>query len=533
MCGPPSASLASTRLQVPVPPQLPRVDSVRGHLFLHPYLLLRQGWTDPLGSGLAARPSGDHLEAAGHACVLRDASDFDSQPDVADFIQAVGAEAALALHLYRGGRLLRGHGVPFGIIFGGTDLNEDVNDGEKNQVMGSVLQEARFAVAFTESMKDVACLRWPHAKGKIYVQSQGIVTAPNAAFDWNTFLRRAEIRRSADEARVFLLVCGLRQVKDPLYLVDAFSAWHQEEPSVYMVIVGPEVDPVFTREVKAGVRSCGSLRSADASGVVSADVLVLTRRRWTKGPVELERCRDHPGWSELQTPRRGPRHTTASQRTRQRPGQREPPTRKRYSCRSPPKFSSTHTLVARSHMCRDDRRCRSLPYETEVENHDLEPSVTAKHHREASTRGARRCFREVAVQLETSRKLVALVHASSQLCFTLTAETEESQGAERRWTAWRNRVGRGWPEQTAMDLEVPVLARNIPGNAAVVTHEVTGLLFSDPQEFVQLAKRLVSDPALERRIVANGREYVRTYHSWQVERATYQHLVRTLGASED
>lgn len=33
----------------------------------------------------------------------------------------------------------------------------------------------------------------------------------------------------------------------------------------------------------------------------------------------------------------------------------------------------------------------------------------------------------------------------------------------------------------AMDLEVPVLARNIPGNAAVVKHEVTGLLFSDPQ----------------------------------------------------
>lgn len=33
----------------------------------------------------------------------------------------------------------------------------------------------------------------------------------------------------------------------------------------------------------------------------------------------------------------------------------------------------------------------------------------------------------------------------------------------------------------AMDLDVPVLARNIPGNAAVVQHGVTGLLFSDPQ----------------------------------------------------
>lgn len=37
-----------------------------------------------------------------------------------------------------------GHGVPFGIIFGGTDVNEDVNDGEKHQAMGRVLQEARY-----------------------------------------------------------------------------------------------------------------------------------------------------------------------------------------------------------------------------------------------------------------------------------------------------------------------------------------------------------------------------------------------------
>lgn len=32
-----------------------------------------------------------------------------------------------------------------------------------------------------------------------------------------------------------------------------------------------------------------------------------------------------------------------------------------------------------------------------------------------------------------------------------------------------------------MDLGVPVLARDIPGNAAVVQHEVTGLLYSSPQ----------------------------------------------------
>nr|XP_006209595.2 glycosyltransferase 1 domain-containing protein 1 isoform X1 [Vicugna pacos] len=323
----------------------------------------------------------DHLEAAGHECILRDAFDFESPSEIANFIKAESLEAALALHLYRGGRLLRGHGIPFGVIFGGTDLNEDVNQGEKNKVMGKVLEEARFAVAFTESMKETAQTQWPHAKGKIFVQSQGISTVPNAAFNWNSFLRRSEINQSADHLHVFLLICGLRRVKDPLYLVDAFSEWHQEEPSVYMMIVGPEVDPVFTREVEAKVKRTPGVRLM-------------------------------------------------------------------------------------GEMAQED------------------------------------------------------LHAVVKNCFAVV-NSSVSEGMSAAILE-------------AMDLEVPVLARNIPGNAAVVTHEVTGLLFSDPQEFVQLAKRLVSDPALEKEVVANGRDYVRMYHSWQAERDTYGHLVRTLeGSPED
>uniref|UniRef100_F1MSH8 Glycosyltransferase 1 domain-containing protein 1 n=1 Tax=Bos taurus TaxID=9913 RepID=F1MSH8_BOVIN len=322
----------------------------------------------------------DHLEAAGHVCILKDAFDFESPSEISNFIKAENLEAAVALHLYRGGRLLQGNGIPFGIIFGGTDLNEDVNQGDKNKVMGKVLEEARFAVAFTESMKETAQRQWPHAKDKIYVQSQGIATVPNTAFNWNTFLQRSEINQSADNLHVFLLICGLRQVKDPLYLVDAFSEWHQEEPNIYMVIVGPEVDPVFTREVKAKVKRTPGVR--------------LIRE-----------------------------------------------------------------------MAQED------------------------------------------------------LHAVMKNCFALV-NSSVSEGMSAAILE-------------AMDLEVPVLARNIPGNSAVVKHEVTGLLFSDPQEFVQLAKRLVSDPALEKTIVANGREYVRKYHSWQEERQTYRQLVRTLERSPE
>ncbi|XDA85270.1 hypothetical protein R6Z07F_015044 [Ovis aries] len=332
------------------------------------------------GNAVTAQRVRDHLEAAGHVCILKDAFDFESPSEISSFIKAENLEAAVALHLYRGGRLLQGNGIPFGIIFGGTDLNEDVNQGDKNKVMGKVLEEARFAVAFTESMKETAQRQWPHAKDKIYVQSQGIATVPNTAFNWNTFLQCSEINQSADNLHVFLLICGLRQVKDPLYLVDAFSEWHQEEANVYMVIVGPEVDPVFTREVKAKVKRSPGVR--------------LIRE-----------------------------------------------------------------------MAQED------------------------------------------------------LHAVMKNCFALV-NSSVSEGMSAAILE-------------AMDLEVPVLARNIPGNAAVVKHEVTGLLFSDPQEFVQLAKRLVSDPALEKKIVANGKEYVRKYHSWQEERQTYRQLVRTLERSTE
>ncbi|XP_062038285.1 glycosyltransferase 1 domain-containing protein 1 isoform X1 [Lepus europaeus] len=333
------------------------------------------------GNAVTAQRVRDHLEAAGHVCVLRDAFDFESPADVADLIMAENVEAALALHLYRGGRLLQGHRVPFGIIFGGTDLNEDANQEEKSRVMGRVLEEARFAVAFTEPMKEMAQRQWPHAKGKIYVQSQGITTTPSAAFNWSTFLQRADIHRSADGLRVFLLICGLRRVKDPLYLVDAFSEWHREDPSVFFLIVGPEVDPVFTQEVKAAVQR--------APGV---------------------------------------------------------------------------------------RLTRELPQD------ELHAAV-------------RNC------------------------CAVVNSSVSEGMSAAIL---------------EAMDLEVPVLARNIPGNAAMVKHGVTGLLFSDPQEFVQLAKRLIRDPTLERELVANGKEYVRLSHSWQVERDVYRNLVGKLkGGSED
>ncbi|XP_064793496.1 glycosyltransferase 1 domain-containing protein 1 [Oncorhynchus masou masou] len=318
-----------------------------------------------------------HIESAGHTCELRDAADFKSSAEVASLIeQKPPFEGAIAIHLFKGGRLLLDTQVPFGVVFGGTDINEDVKVEQKRAVMEQVLLKARFAVAFTDKLKAEADIFLLSQSSKIYVQPQGIKTEAAQSFCWSEFLRRSGVSgEDVEDLHVFLLVCGLRRVKDPLYLLEAFSEWHTENPLVVLIIIGPKIDPVFTEEVEAI-----SKRSA---GVYLAQ----------------ERSQE-----EL------------------------------------------HAAMRRS---------------------------------------------------------AALVNSSV------------SEGMSAAILE-------------AMDLEVPVVARDIPGNTAVVQHEVTGLLYSSPQEFVRVSQRLLVDGELRERVVANGKRYVEEHHSLDNEREAYQRLVDTL-----
>lgn len=41
--------------------------------------------------------------------------------------------------------LISANRIPFGVIFGGTDINEDIKNEEKYRVMGAVLEDARYS----------------------------------------------------------------------------------------------------------------------------------------------------------------------------------------------------------------------------------------------------------------------------------------------------------------------------------------------------------------------------------------------------
>ncbi|XP_037339496.2 glycosyltransferase 1 domain-containing protein 1 isoform X4 [Pungitius pungitius] len=240
-------------------------------------LLLLACLSPKTGNNTTAERIRSHIESAGHTCELRDAAAFQSSAEVADLISRHPPfEGALAIHLFRAGSLLLDIQVPFGVIFGGTDINEDVKVEQKRVVMERVLLKARFAVAFTDKLKEEAKLFLLSQSCKIYVQPQGIQTEVSEKFCWTEFLRSSGLSvELTHELRVFLLVCGLRRVKDPLYLVDVFSEWHRENPLNVLVVIGPrylfsnsgvrqKIDPVFSVEVEAVVKKTAGVFLAGA-----------------------------------------------------------------------------------------------------------------------------------------------------------------------------------------------------------------------------------------------------------------------------
>ncbi len=80
----------------------------------------------------------------------------------------------------------------------------------------------------------------------------------------------------------------------------------------------------------------------------------------------------------------------------------------------------------------------------------------------------------------------------------------------------------------AMDLCVPVIARNIPGNRTLVQHRQTGLLYDSPQEFISLAKDLLASPEQRSVITAKAKQLVESCHSAEEERCMYTSLIKKL-----
>ena len=184
------------------------------------------------------------------------------------------AGLVLGVHAYRSGKLLLGCGVPYIIVLGGTDVNIDLHERAKGEVIRRVIAEAAAVVAFNEELKTALLALIPEARTKVFLIPQAVELAPpelvdeteddaarrrerlRAALDVTTDeqRRRERLRAALDvttDEQLLLLPAGVRPVKDVLWAVEAISKWHASDPRICLRIVGPVLDAKYAQTVEA------------------------------------------------------------------------------------------------------------------------------------------------------------------------------------------------------------------------------------------------------------------------------------------
>jgi len=219
-----------------------------------------------------------------------------------------GVRLVFAVHAYRAGRLLLGPDgpshVPYIIILGGTDVNEYQEDPVKAAVMALAVNGARKVVAFTVTMAELALRHWSTlTPEKVVTITQAVVTIPSTEYSLRRKFGLGQIRSSPpsphpesvcdprplwfplETNRILLLPCGIRAVKDPLFLLDAFAEWRKTETRIQLFVAGPALDPTLMAEFSArisaieGVWYLGELNLADLHAcIVQADVVLNSSR---------------------------------------------------------------------------------------------------------------------------------------------------------------------------------------------------------------------------------------------------------------
>lgn len=200
-------------------------------------VLVLAALTEATGNAVTARRIADHLGTR-HRVTLADANDA-SAGSLRAIVERDRIDVALGVHALLAGPFLRKLGLPYALVFGGTDLYEKVHDLQRSQMDRAVAGAARL-VAFSPENIARAEWMWPsHASRVERIPQAAEVPPPDSSFS----LRR-ELGLDARDVLV-VLPTGIRRVKDPLHVVDAFYRWHRVDPRVHLALAGAVLEPDY------------------------------------------------------------------------------------------------------------------------------------------------------------------------------------------------------------------------------------------------------------------------------------------------
>lgn len=215
--------------------------------------------------------------------------------------------------------------VPYFIIIGGTDANVMVHDPSRKRVMTEALAHARAIVCFTVALQSQIREHFPqlcpsnfsiapssslsspfisNVLDNSVLKECGFSLSPSsspsdlsssfAALPSVALIPQAAECVDADcrvslhsrvgcgsHDRIFLLPAGIRAVKDPEFVVGVMQDWHQKDPSVWLAIVGPQLELEAVARLdtrlaeRAGVCYLGTVSAEELHGYMKQSVATI------------------------------------------------------------------------------------------------------------------------------------------------------------------------------------------------------------------------------------------------------------------
>ncbi|KAK3581912.1 hypothetical protein CHS0354_005519 [Potamilus streckersoni] len=200
-----------------------------------------------------------HLEHQNIQCFLHVPGDFSDLHHFQTFLDENKVGLVIGIHAYKSGILLKDCQTPFLLLIGGTDVNELYRDPERFDVMSETLHRAKYTVVFSKYLQDRVLSLWPSLnKNCIRIIPQAVQVEPTDRCLCQYLINNNfPLPRPTEDLKIFLLVGGIREVKDPLYLVRQFSEWSQSKPDyrAIFIIIGPQMDENFQKKFQQEIEN--------------------------------------------------------------------------------------------------------------------------------------------------------------------------------------------------------------------------------------------------------------------------------------
>lgn len=178
-------------------------------------------------------------------------------------------DIVILLHAFRSGKLLPNDFVkPIFLILGGTDINNDLNDNIKLEIIKNTINKSCVIYSFNKIMVDI--INNQINNGIISIKEDTkVILMPQAVLlpesNSNNIYSLKKSYNIPFDSKLILLPAGIRKVKDPLYLINEIYRWHQEDTQIYFAIVGPIIETILYDEMILLINSFGNLEN---SGII-------------------------------------------------------------------------------------------------------------------------------------------------------------------------------------------------------------------------------------------------------------------------